>query len=57
MKYKDKTECRSQSLAEKFSVRKTWILSIFKNWYNILWEFETNEPFTSKEVIVKQVMK
>ena len=44
IKYKDKSGCGSWSLAEKFFVGKTQILSILKNQYKILHEFETNEP-------------
>ena len=44
IKYKDKSECGSRSLAEKFFVGKTQILSILKNGDKILLEFETNEP-------------
>ena len=31
MKYKDKSGCGSQSLAEKFFIGKTQVLSILKN--------------------------
>ena len=44
IKYKDKSGCGSLSLAEKFFVGKTQILSILKNRDKILREFETNEP-------------
>ena len=44
IKYKDKSGCGSWSLAEKFFIRKTQILSILKNRDKILCEFETNEP-------------
>ena len=43
IKYKDKSGCGSRSLAEKFFVGKTQILSILKNRDKILREFETNE--------------
>ena len=42
IKYKDKSG--RQSLAEKFFVGKTQILSILRNQDKILHEFETNEP-------------
>ena len=44
IKYKDKSVCGSRSLAEKFVVGKTQILSILKNRDKTLREFETNEP-------------
>ena len=44
IKYKDKSGWEGQSLAEKFFVGKTQILSILKNWDKILYEFKTNEP-------------
>ena len=43
IRYKDKSGCGSRSLAEKFFVGKTQILSILKNRDKILREFETNE--------------
>ena len=42
IKHKDKSG--RQSLAEKFFVGKTQILSILRNQDKILHEFETNEP-------------
>ena len=41
---KDKDKSGRQSLAEKFFVGKTQILSILRNQDKILHEFETNEP-------------
>ena len=48
MKYKDKSGCGSQSLAEKFFIGKTQVLSILKNWDKFLREFETNKPLTKQ---------
>ena len=48
MKYKDKSGCGSQSLAEKFFIGKTQVLSILKKWDKFLREFEANEPLTKK---------
>ena len=57
IKYKDKSEWESRSLAEKF-VGKTQILSSLKNRDKILLEFETNEPSSKqRSALVKQVMK
>ena len=44
IKQRDKSGCGSRSLAEKFIVGKTEILSILKNRDKILRECETNEP-------------
>ena len=49
IKYKDKSGCGSRSLAEKFFVRKTEILSILKNADKILREFKTNELSSKKK--------
>ena len=46
IKYKDKSGCGSRSLAEKFFVGKTQILSILKNRDKILGEFLINKGFT-----------
>ena len=53
MKYKDKSGCGSQSLAEKFFIGKTQVLSILKNWDKFLREFETNKPLTKQRSACK----
>ena len=57
IKYKDKSGCGSRSLAEKFCIRNTQIVSILKYRDKILREFETNARKAGNEEINKLIWK
>ena len=57
IKYRDKSGCGSRSLAGKFFVAKTQILSILKTEIRFYVSLKQMNLRPNKEVLVKQVMK